>query len=99
ARRLNRAHYSGRYNGEIYELSGKIAYAQGRYHRAVCWFRRLERVTARAPHSGRRWTSTYNHALALGRIGRFSEALHRFDRAIAGFLEHRMLKELGLAYL
>jgi len=89
----------GRYNSEIYEFLGKVYYAQGRYSRALRWFKLLHNAVRHTANARLQAATSYNLAQCLAKVGQELEALSRFDEAIAGLAHLRLWFELGQAWL
>ncbi len=78
---LGRQSYHGRYTGELCRLAGIVRFKQGRARQACLWFARMERAYERQGRPERRLKGAFNHALALGAVGRYQAALDRLTKA------------------
>lgn len=82
--RVNRITYGGRYNGELYWLCGRWAFAQGRFAVAAGWFRRCQAARLRGhARPTALAVATYDYGLALYRLGRWPAALEQLQTARA----------------
>ncbi len=89
----------GRYNTEIYELLGKVYYAQGRYLRALRWFRLVDRAVRHTADERLQAMTSYNMAQCMAKVGQEIEALPKFDEAIQTFRSLQLWDELGRTWL
>ncbi len=96
---VSRFREAGRYNSDIYELLGKVYYAQGRYRNALRWFSLLRHAVRHTIDARLQAATSYNVAQCMAKVGQEIEALPMFDEAIEGLGHLRLWSELGLAWL
>ncbi len=90
---LNRVHYGGRYNADIYRLLGRTAYLNNTYRVAVRWFRAMHGSAKRGGTSPqRRALAEYNYGLALKKRAHVVESAHHLHSALPQLLDTGQLR-------